>query len=89
MVMFLECMTKHDYDDLDHRGFTYTLQDLGKYVSNFNKPKEMKAKIPTTTDLYCAKALYEEFKNMSLDFAKWLYDYFLGIDELFYCKVIL
>jgi hypothetical protein len=58
-------------------------------VSNFNKSKELKAKIPTTTNLYCAKALFEKFKNVSLDFAKRLYDYSSGIDELLYCKISL
>lgn len=72
----IQCMTKHDYDDLYLKSFVYTLQDLEGYVSNFNKPKEIKAKIPTTTNLYCAKTLFEELKNnVSLDFAKWLYDY--------------
>jgi hypothetical protein len=56
-------MTKHDYDDLNLKGFAYILQDLEEYVSNFNKPKEVKAKIPTTTNLYCAKTLCEELKT--------------------------
>jgi hypothetical protein len=82
-------MTKHDYNNLELKGFSYTLQGLEKYVLGFTKQKT-KVKTPTLIHLYYARTLLEELKiNVPLNLAKGLHDYSLKIDELLYCKVSL
>jgi hypothetical protein len=52
-------MTKHDYNNLKLKGFSYTPQGPEKYVVGFTKQKT-KVKTPSMIRLYYARTLLEE-----------------------------